>query len=86
VLIGNWIAERRASFGSLSLARKGSVAGLLLVLGFALGFTVRAVGFDRTSFLQCALVGVLCGVVLGFGGLIFASFLSQRPNPGKNNR
>ena len=84
--IGKWISERRISFEGLPLARKAIVIGLLCVLALALGLTVRGVGFDRSSLIQCALVGLLFGGVLGFGGLIFTGIVSQKTGLSENDQ
>ena len=68
------------------MARKAIVIGLLWVLALALGLLVRGVGFDRSSLIQCALVGLLFGGVLGFGGLIITGIVSQKTGLSENDR
>ncbi len=82
--IGNWMSQHRASYERLSIPRKAAVNGLTLTLALGFALIIRAIGFDRSSFLQIAAVGLLLGTIISFGYLTFIGIVSERSRPGRH--
>jgi uncharacterized membrane protein (DUF485 family) len=76
--------ENRASYASLSRARKAVVILLTSMLVAVAVLLLRNLGFDRNSVLQAAGAGLILGVVIALGLFLFSAALSNRRPPDRN--